>query len=59
MSKKSNKDYSNFAHWEIIDQNMRTIMARYQRILHEIYSQGTDVVLFSMTKIRDIQNNWK
>ena len=28
-------------------------------ILQEIYSQRTDIVLFLMTNIRDIQNNWK
>ena len=47
--------------WEIMEQAKPTMMARYQQefCMQEIYSWRTDVVLFSMTNIRDIQNNWK
>ena len=60
MSKKSKKDHLNAAQLGnrgtgSSDDNG----AVSTRILQEIYSQRTDIVLFLMTNIRDIQNNWK
>ena len=47
--------------WEIMEQAKPTMMARYQQefCMQEICSWRTDRVLFSMTNIREIQNNWK
>ena len=60
MSKKSKKDHLNAAQLGNCGTGQADDNGAVStRILQEIYSQQTDLVLFLTTNIRDIQNNWK